>query len=43
MIREQHIAPVNEVNFAIAVGSLVPRERVTLHPLPAGVVSIYPQ
>jgi Protein of unknown function (DUF1236) len=41
VIREQHIAPVTSVNFAIAVGTRVPRE-VGFHPLPAEIVTIYP-
>jgi len=42
VIREQHIAPVANVNFAIAVGTRVPRE-VGFHPLPAEIVTIYPE
>jgi hypothetical protein len=42
VIRDQHIAPVSNANFSIAVGTRVPRE-VTFHPLPAEVVSIYPE
>ena len=34
VIREQHVAPVNNVNFSISVGTRVPRE-VSFHPLPA--------
>lgn len=41
VIRNQHVAPVTNVNFAISVGTRVPRE-VTFHPLPAEIVSIYP-
>ena len=41
VIRDQHVAPVTNVNFAISVGTRVPRE-VTFHPLPAEIVSIYP-
>jgi hypothetical protein len=41
VIRDQRVAPLNTVNFAIAVGTRVPRE-VTFHPLPAEIVSIYP-
>jgi Protein of unknown function (DUF1236) len=41
VIRDQHVAPLNTVNFSIAVGTRVPRE-VTFHPLPAEIVSIYP-
>jgi Protein of unknown function (DUF1236) len=42
VIRDQRVAPVNNANFSIAVGTRVPRE-VTFHPLPAEVVSIYPE
>jgi hypothetical protein len=42
VIRDQHIAPVNNVNFSISVGTRVPRE-VSFHPLPASVVTIYPE
>ena len=41
VIRDQHIAPVTNVNFAISVGTRVPRD-VTFHPLPAEIVTIYP-
>jgi len=41
VIKEQHIAPVNNVNFSISVGTRVPRE-VSFHPLPAEIVTIYP-
>lgn len=43
VIRDQRVAPENNVNFSIAVGTRVPRERVHLHPLPAQVVDIYPE
>ena len=42
VIRDQHLAPVSNVNFQVAVGTRVPRE-VTFHPLPAEVASIYPE
>lgn len=42
VIREQRVAPVNNVNFSISVGTRVPRE-VSFHPLPASVVTIYPE
>jgi hypothetical protein len=42
VIRDQHVAPVRDVNFSIAVGTRVPRD-VSFHPLPAEVVSIYPE
>jgi hypothetical protein len=41
VIRDQHVAPVNSVNFSIAVGTRVPGD-VSFHPLPAEIVSIYP-
>jgi Protein of unknown function (DUF1236) len=42
VIREQHVAPVNNVNFALSVGTRVPRD-VGFHPLPTEIVTIYPQ
>jgi hypothetical protein len=42
VIRDQHIAPVNNVNFSISVGIRVPRD-VSFHPLPAEVVTVYPE
>lgn len=41
VIRNEHVAPLNNVNFSIAVGTRVPRD-ITFHPLPADIVSIYP-
>ena len=41
VIRSQHVAPVNNVNFAVTVGTRVPRE-IGFHPLPQEIVSIYP-
>jgi hypothetical protein len=41
VIRDQHVAPVNDVNFSIAVGTRVPRD-VSFHPLPTEIVNIYP-
>jgi hypothetical protein len=41
VIRDQHVAPVTNVNFAISVGTRVPRD-VEFHPLPAEIVTIYP-
>lgn len=43
VIRDQHVAPANNVNFSITVGTRVPREGVRFYPLPAEVVTIYPQ
>ena len=42
MIKNEHVAPVNNVNFSISVGTRVPRD-VAFHPLPAEVVTIYPE
>jgi hypothetical protein len=42
VIRDQHIAPVNNVNFSISIGGRVPRD-VSFHPLPAEVVTVYPE
>jgi Protein of unknown function (DUF1236) len=41
VIRDQHVAPVTNVNFSISVGTRVPRD-VAFHPLPTEIVSIYP-
>ncbi|MEI9923553.1 MAG: DUF1236 domain-containing protein [Bradyrhizobium sp.] len=41
VIRNQHIAPVTNVNFSISVGTRVPRD-VEFHPLPTEIVTIYP-
>jgi hypothetical protein len=41
VIRDQHVAPVTNVNFSIAVGTRVPHE-MSFHPLPAEIVTIYP-
>jgi len=43
VIRNEHVAPATNVNFSIAVGTRVPREGVTLRPLPAEVITIYPE
>lgn len=42
VIRNQHIAPVEHVNFSISVGTRVPRD-VSFHPLPAEVITYYPE
>jgi hypothetical protein len=42
VIREQHVSPVEHVNFSVSVGTRVPRD-VRFHPLPAEVVSVYPE
>jgi hypothetical protein len=41
VIRDQHVAPINNVNFSITVGTRVPRE-MSFHPLPTEIVNIYP-
>ena len=41
VIKQQHVAPVTNVNFSISVGTRVPRD-VSFHPLPAEIVTIYP-
>jgi len=43
VIRNERVAPVANVNFSIAIGTRVPREGVTFRPLPAEVVTIYPE
>jgi hypothetical protein len=42
VIKEQHVAPVTNINFSISVGTRVPRD-VTFHPLPTEIVTIYPE
>ena len=42
IIRGEHVAPVKTVNFAVSVGTRVPRE-VGFHPLAGEIVTIYPQ
>lgn len=42
VFREQHVAPITNVNFAISVGTRVPRD-VSFHALPAEIVTIYPE
>jgi hypothetical protein len=42
VIREQHVKPVDRVNFSVSVGTRVPRD-VGFHPLPADIVTIYPE
>jgi hypothetical protein len=43
VIRNERVEPLNNVNFSIAVGTRVPREGVSFRPLPAEVVTIYPE
>lgn len=40
-IRQSNVRPLTNVNFNISVGTVVPRS-VTLHPLPAAVIEVYP-
>jgi hypothetical protein len=42
VIRNEHVAPVTNVNFNISVGTRIPRD-VSYHALPAEVVTIYPE
>jgi hypothetical protein len=42
VIREQHVKPVEHVNFSISVGTRVPRD-VSFHTLPSQIVTIYPE
>lgn len=41
VIRDQHVQPMTNVNFSVAVGTRVPRT-VSFHPLPTQIVDIYP-
>jgi hypothetical protein len=43
VIRSQRVESVDHVNFAVSVGTRVPREGVRFYPLPAEVVTIYPE
>jgi hypothetical protein len=42
VIKSQNVRPVTNVNFSISVGAHVPRN-VGFHPLPAEIVTIYPE
>jgi hypothetical protein len=42
IIRDQRVAPATNINFAVSVGTRVPRE-IGFHPLPAEIVTIYPE
>jgi len=42
VIRNEHVAPVTNVNFSISVGTRIPRD-VSYHVLPTEVVTVYPQ
>lgn len=41
-IRQSNVKRVTNVNFNVSVGTVIPRS-VTLHPLPATVIEVYPQ
>ncbi|WP_439375236.1 DUF1236 domain-containing protein [Bradyrhizobium sp. PMVTL-01] len=43
VIREQRVAPVTNANFAVSVGTRIPREGIELHALPSRVATIYPE
>jgi hypothetical protein len=43
VIRNEHVAPVTNIDFSVSVGTKVPRERVSLRALPSEVVTIYPE
>lgn len=42
VIKNEHVAPVKNVNFNVSIGTRVPHD-VAFHPLPADVVTIYPE
>ena len=42
VIRNEHVTPTNNIDFQISIGTRVPRERVSLRPLPAEVITIHP-
>lgn len=42
VIRNEHVAPVTNVNFSISVGTRIPRD-VSYHVLPTEVVTVYPE
>ncbi len=41
VIKEQHVQPVTNVNFSIAVGTRVPKT-VHFHPLPTEIITVHP-
>jgi hypothetical protein len=43
VIRNEHVAPAKDVDFNVSVGTRVPRDRISLRPLPSEVVTIYPE
>jgi hypothetical protein len=42
VIKNERVAPVTNVNFSVSVGTRIPHD-VAFHPLPADVVTIYPE
>lgn len=42
VIRGEHVAPVKNVDFSLTAGTRIPRDRVSLRPLPSEVVTIHP-
>jgi hypothetical protein len=42
VIHGEHVAPVTDVNFAVSIGTRVPRE-IGFHALPTEIVTIYPE
>jgi hypothetical protein len=42
VIKNEHVAPITNINFNVSVGTRVPHD-VAFHPLPADVVTIYPE
>jgi hypothetical protein len=42
VIKNERVEPLNNVNFSISIGTRVPHD-VRFHPLPAEVVTIYPE
>jgi hypothetical protein len=43
VFKSERVEPANNVNFSVSVGTRVPREGVRFYPLPAQVVTIYPE
>ena len=42
VIRNEHVQPLTTVNFNVSVGTRIPHD-ISYHPLPAEVVTIYPE
>ncbi len=42
VIKNERVAPVTNINFSVSVGTRIPHD-VAFHPLPADVVTIYPE